>query len=280
MPERSPQSIDQGTKPNAVRRRFTPAQRLSPTLLRAGLRVWSVHPQFPSDTIRPLLEQPEQHLAAASYFYKETELITLGRLGPYSADGPHLLLRRLNYGRLSHRLRDWFRPSRARRAFRWGLALEAAEVRTPRVVAASEDRCWRMPLRAFLLTEEVLGARNLTVYLEQPGSGSDGFADRLGAVIGRLHQTGFSHRDLTGSNILVDHEEQPWLIDLDGVRRLLPIGMRRAARDLSRLSPWVKMHSNLLPCTESRFLHAYCQARNWTGRESRLARAVAGCAIP
>jgi tRNA A-37 threonylcarbamoyl transferase component Bud32 len=249
-------------------------------MLRTVSRVWSVHPEFAPDPIRPLLEQPEEHLAAASFFYKDTELITLGRLGSFRPDGPHLLLRRLNYGRLSHRLRDWFRPSRAQRAFRWGLALEAAEVPTPRVVAASEDRYWRMPLRAFLLTEEVPGARNLTEYLEPPGSSSDSFADRLGAVIGRLHQAGFSHRDLTGSNILVDRQEQPWLIDLDGVRRLLPIGMRRAARDLSRLSPWVGTHSNLLPCTESRFLNAYCQARNWTGRERRLARAVAGCAIP
>jgi hypothetical protein len=273
MPERSPHSIGESTEPN------TAAHRLSPTLLRTRLRLWSVHPQFPPDPIRPLLEQPEEHLAAASFYYKETELITLGRLGPFSPNGPHLLLRRLNYGRLSHRLRDWFRPSRAQRAFRWGLALEAAEVRTPRVVAASEDRHWRMPLRAFLLTEEVPGARNLTEYLEQPGSGLVGFADRLGAVIGRLHQAGFSHRDLTGSNILVDREEQPWVIDLDGVRRLLPVGLHRAARDLSRLSPWVGKHSDLLPCNEGRFLKAYCRARNWTGRESRLARAVAGCAI-
>jgi tRNA A-37 threonylcarbamoyl transferase component Bud32 len=259
---------------------YVAVDRLGPTLFRAGGRLWSVHPQVPPEQIRPLLERPEQHLAAALFFYKDTELITLGRLASVRPDGPHLLLRRLNYGRLSHRLRDWFRPSRAQRAFRWGLALEAAEVRTPRVVAASEDRWWRMPLRAFLLTEEVPGARNLTEYLGQPGSGSDSFADRLGAVIGRLHQAGFSHRDLTGSNILVDRQELPWLIDLDGVRRLLPIGLRRAARDLSRLSPWVAMHSNLLPCIESRFLNAYCQARNWTGRESRLARAVAGCPTP
>jgi tRNA A-37 threonylcarbamoyl transferase component Bud32 len=233
-----------------------------------------VHPQLVPDSIRPLLEHPEEHLAAASFVYQDTELTTLGRVGPFEPHGPRLVLRRLNYGRLSHRLRDWFRPSRARRAFRWGLELEAVAVRTPRVLAAGERRCWRLPLRSFLVTEEVAGARTLVAYLEQIGTMPAGFIDSLAEIIGRLHQAGFSHRDLKGSNILVDGEDQPWVIDLDGVRRFRSIGPHRADRDLRPLVRSLRQHPGLSPQIERRFLDTYCQARDWVGGQEQLASAM------
>lgn len=60
-------------------------------------------------------------------------------------------------------------------------------------------------------------------------------ARRLGRLLGRLHRAGYRCRDLKAPNVVLDGRLRPWLVDLDGVRRLW--GGRRTAlrRDLARL---------------------------------------------
>jgi serine/threonine protein kinase len=40
-------------------------------------------------------------------------------------------------------------------------------------------------------------------------------ADRVGQKIEKLHQLGLIHHDLHANNILVDSDDEPWIIDLD-----------------------------------------------------------------
>src|SRR5262245_66396191 len=113
-----------------------------PTLPRLGRLVtgeltWTVREDVDSSDFRFLLEAPDKYLRDAPGWLRNDNLITMSRVTGSSGS---YVLRRLNYGRLRHRLRDIFRPSRARRAFMHGLMLEFGGVPTPRALAVAE---WR-----------------------------------------------------------------------------------------------------------------------------------------
>lgn len=180
-----------------------------------------------------ILERPDDFLFGAARHLKHSRDVTLAPLPRPGNRG--WVLRRLNYGKLRHRLRDFFRAARAVRAFRMGLRLEQAGIPTPRVLAAGELRRWRWPVRAYLLTEEIPGARTLAELIQMPASEARQPVRRLAVVLAWLHNQGLSHRDLKPSNVLFDDRGQPFLIDLDGVRRVRFGARSRAVKDLTRL---------------------------------------------
>src|SRR5688572_1240736 len=158
----------------------------------------------------PILENPESFLNDPSRFIKSSRVVTIARVPP------NLILRRLNYGKFIHRLRDLFRPSRAIRALIASTWLEQAGVPTPRALAAAEVRRMRWPVAAYLVTEEIPNARTLAFLF----SAKQKIPPGLPELIARLHNAGLSHRDLKWTNILFDEKGAPWLIDLDGIRRV------------------------------------------------------------
>ena len=137
------------------------------------------------------------------------------------------ILRRLNYGKFIHRLRDIFRPSRAVRAFIASTWLEQAGIPTPRALAAADVRCCCWPKAAYLITEEIPDARTLAALF----AAKQKIPATVPELIARLHNHGLSHRDLKWTNILFDENLSPWLIDLDGVRRLQNVSEARARRE-------------------------------------------------
>lgn len=213
--------------------------------IKAGNLVWLARQSL------PVMEDPEAFLKDSSPFIKSSRVVTIVRVPP------NLILRRLNYGKLIHRVRDFFRPSRAIRALTASTWLEQAGVRTPRAVAAAEVRMVRWPRRAYLITEEVSGARTLAALFESTGNVSRGIAD----LIAHLHNSGLSHRDLKWTNILLDAQLTPWLIDLDGVRRLGHVPDGRAQEDLWTLARCFAAYPIKLKWSGARFLYRYCALR-------------------
>jgi tRNA A-37 threonylcarbamoyl transferase component Bud32 len=208
--------------------------------VRTGGLTWSVRDKRTADGLRRLLENPEAFLTDPANHLKNSRVTTVSRIvlpeAPASGLSPHLVLKRLNYGKFRHRLRDAVRISRAVRALRTGVLLEAAGIATARALAAATVRRAGWPQRAYLVTEAVPGARTLLKVLAAPGTKLRPAAEVLAELLARMHEAGFSNRDLNGSNILFDATGRPWLIDLDGVRRCVPVSATRAAKDLASLA--------------------------------------------
>jgi tRNA A-37 threonylcarbamoyl transferase component Bud32 len=199
----------------------------------------------------PVMNDPEGFLRDPSQFIKSSRVVTIARVPP------NLILRRLNYGKLVHRLRDMFRPSRAVRALIASTWLEQAGVRTPRALAAAEARILRWPKTAYLVTEEIQNARTLASLFKTTQKIPPGISE----LIARLHNRGLSHRDLKWTNILFDQQLSPWLIDLDGVRRMERVTESRAREDLFTLARCFAPYPITLKWSGARFLYRYCAAR-------------------
>ena len=239
-----------------------------------GLR-WHVHPNTDPVALRRVLQDPEAYLTDPTHYLKHERVVTVARVPATVPGQPDLVLRRLNYGKPLHRLRDLFRPTRVLRALRHGWRLEAAGVPTPRALAAAEKRRFRWPVIAYLVTEEVPGAITLARYFAKNQRLSPAVIRRLAMAVAHLHQAGYSHRDLQWTNVLLDRELRPWVIDLDGLRGVGWGGDRRSLGDLARLARDFRQHPRLLKWSGCRFLRHYCRARGRDGDYRRLARGIA-----
>ncbi len=199
----------------------------------------------------PLMADPESYLRDSSRYIKSSRVVTIARVPP------NLILRRLNYGKPLHRLRDCFRATRAVRALIASTWLEEAGIPTPRAIAAAERRVLRWPRTAYLITEEVPNAQTLASLFKSERRIPSGIPD----VIAHLHESGLSHRDLKWTNILFDAQLAPWLIDLDGVRRMNRVPETRAQGDLWTLARCFKPYPVTLKWSGARFLYRYCAIR-------------------
>ncbi len=168
--------------------------------------------------------------------------------------------------RRRHRRRwiaDMFRLSRALRAFHMGHALLARHIHTALPLAAMERRMGPLLLDSILITEAADGgadapeAMHLNRFLnrhlgpsrkgdplpaEQRGHLARQVLWQLGRLLRRLHEEGFAHRDLKGSNLLIRWDGSPdtppaiILVDLDGARRVRRVTARQEFRGLMRLN--------------------------------------------
>ncbi len=223
--------------------------------IKAGGMVWLARESL------ALMDDPEAFLRDRSLIIKSSTVVTISRVPP------NLILRRLNYGKFRHRLRDCFRSSRVFRALIASTWLEQADIQTPRVLAAAEARVLRWPRTAYLVTEEVPKARTLAAVFSSTQRVPTGVAD----LIGKLHNRGFSNRDLKWTNILFDQQLSPWLIDLDGVRRVGPVGARRAQEDLLTLARCFVTYPRTLKWSGGRFLYRYCALRELSFKQWAIA---------
>ena len=246
----------------------------------AGKLRWKVRTDITLETISHVLSDPEARLREPSLYFGNYSLATIARVPAPSPGAPSLVLRRLNYGRVRHRLKDFFRPSRAQRAFTMGLSLERAGVATPRALAAAEVRRLRWPTKAYLITEEVANARTLCALRAEFRTVPRQLILRLAELLGRMHDAGFSHRDLKHSNILIDSNLDPFLIDLDGVRRYPNLSAERAIRDLAVFGRELRSKPKMLLWSGVRFLKHYCRCRRMTPAIRQWVRRIQSASVP
>ena len=243
---------------------------------RVGPYCWTVRSDINDDSLRPLLENPEQFLHEPAHHLKDSDVVTITRV-PGGAGEKNLILRRLNYDRFPHPLRDFFRASRAQRAFHHALWLEAAGIRTPRALAACDVRTLRWPRAAYLITEEVPEAVTLAKLFHERFWIPPKAMRKLAKLLARMHNHGLSHRDLKWTNILYTPQLEPWLIDLDGVRRFGRLPDEQARLDLATLGVCFATFPKILNSTGCEFVDFYCaerlisdQALHWRTELARL----------
>jgi tRNA A-37 threonylcarbamoyl transferase component Bud32 len=199
------------------------------------------------------------------------------------------------------RLPDRFRWSSARRAWEIGHALLRRNILTPRPLAFVE-REDADGVRQYLLTEAVPDAVTLDQFaralvLPSPHRGKADLVRELVEVICRLHSSGFDHRDLKWSNILVRTDvsvtpaphPQPlspsggegslrvWLLDLDAVWQWPWLPRFRRVQNLSRLAVSSLQHAIVRRTDRLRFLRGYLGDRfaaEWKSWWRQIARRV------
>jgi tRNA A-37 threonylcarbamoyl transferase component Bud32 len=231
---------------------------------RVGQLRWHVRREFWDDKLHALLGDPDGNLERCKKLFKSGPHRT-ATVGAF--DG--LVLKRYNIKKKSSVLKDLFRESRAIRAYRKAYHLELLGILTPRPVAAAERRRFRVLLHSYFIMEEIPGAIELGEYLRQTQRLHREVISRIGELIGRLHDEGFSHRDLKETNIIFDARLAPYVIDLEGLTYQKRVPMGRAVADLQRLARGAARYPSVTRPDRVAFLRAYCRTRGI--KASRLA---------
>ena len=124
------------------------------------------------------------------------------------------------------------------------------------MIAVTEHRPLGLALRSYLVMEKIESATELA----DAAHDDPRLAKRLARLIGRMHAEGFTHRDLKASNVLVDGEGEPWLIDLDGLSFSGDVSARAAVSNLKRLERGLSGKPLDTTANRLRFLREYCRA--------------------
>jgi hypothetical protein len=215
--------------------------------LRPDFRGW-VRSDFPAESIADIVTQIDSFQRNSPRLIKDEgkSRVVQQPLEDRAGKRWDIVVKRVRYRVPLRRLGFLFFASPARRSLRGALLLEQNGIRTARPLAAIEPYGWKGLGTSYYFAETVETAKTLYVaWKELCEASSWGAAAakrrhllrQLSAFVYRLHASGIYHRDLKGSNILVQKVEKGnidfVLIDLDRVR------MNRAFR-------WRKRIKNLI----------------------------------
>lgn len=254
---------------------------------------------IPRTTIERLLEHPERlwkdnvdrpvKLSRGSVVV-EAEL-------PVEDREIHVAVKRLRPKTWTKMLSQWFRRGRAPEAWYRGHALLARDIPTARPLAVYGPRSSDFRRDEYLLTEWLTGALDLHLYgwdlarrdADVRRRSARRSAEALGRLVGRLHDQGFSHRDLKGNNILLrdvaqfggGDKAEAFLIDLDGLRRQKTVSFGTCCKNLTRLALSVELHPWVSQTDRLRFLRSYLKRmpenrRTWKTWWRTVERHLAG----
>jgi 3-deoxy-D-manno-octulosonic acid kinase len=136
------------------------------------------------------------------------------------ADARQLVLRHYRRGgwmaQLSGDRYLWHGEALTRSYVEWHLlyALRRAGLPVPVPIAASYCRSGRFSYTADLLTEQIPAARSLASRLRCAPLALTSWIV-IGRCLRRFHDDGIYHADLNAHNVLLDDNEQVWLLDFD-----------------------------------------------------------------
>jgi hypothetical protein len=155
-----------------------------------------------------------------------------------------------------------WRTSKAVRAFDHAVRLLALGIGTPRPLAAVETRRGRALLASFYCCAFVPVFREARALRLADDPDRTALLELLGAFIGRLHESGVLHHDLTSGNVLlVPAATRPGgvafqLVDINRMS-FGRVGVHRGLANLAKL----RLDD------ETELLTGYCRARNLASRE-------------
>jgi len=244
---------------------------------------WLVNPDFDSPGLQQWLADPQRLTTApATLLYRTAhpQSNQLYRLPFAAVNSGAVIVKRFPPPTGARRWKQFFRRSHAWRAFRKAETLCRLGIPTPTPIAAGEVRLGLRLQEAWLLTEAITPTTTLTRLLADQRRLPRETVRRVARLLARLHDCGFSQRDLKATNLMLDGHQQPWLIDLDGLRYFWRLPAWRALGDLGRLAREFVDHPRVLRWDARRLLKEYCRARGriaefrpWNARIARrLAR--------
>lgn len=223
---------------------------------RAGGLRWLVRRPFVDASVMKILADPNGFLTCDAEILKPGRSSTVGRSGG-------LVLKRFNLRKLGNLVKDFFRLSKARRAYLKAYHLEIAGVPTARAIATADRRVMGLLLRGYFLMEAIPDARHLGQWTSEPRAAARQLAD----VLAKLHTEGFSHRDLKETNLVFDGAGKLHIIDLEGLEYLETVPPARAVADLERFARGAEKVAAFTPSLRWIFLRRYAAARGRRLRE-------------
>lgn len=164
------------------------------------------------------------------------------------------------------------RPSRPMLTWRLANALLSRQIPTARPLAVIDRRRFGLLTDSILIAEHIDHAHDLdtvlTVQMRELPTVREGVLKRqiireLAQVLRRMHERGFSHRDLKAPNVMVqwnaDTQELPrvWLVDLDGLRLRGTVPLALEHRALVRLNISLDHCRRVSLTDRARFLRQY-----------------------
>jgi tRNA A-37 threonylcarbamoyl transferase component Bud32 len=169
-------------------------------------------------TLQPLLDHPDSFLARAKgQLLKDGGSATVARV---ELDGRQVLVKRYNLKSFMHRLKRFWRPSRAWHCWREGNRLQHLGIATPLPLAVLESRCCWLRGRAWLVTEYCRGQDILSAMQPCLDTPPEKYLLALDQLFAAMRRERISHGDLKGTNLLWDETSGVWtLIDLDAMQQ-------------------------------------------------------------
>lgn len=152
--------------------------------------------------------------------------------------GRDVIVKRFNAATLRSWCKRMAGSDKAVRSWRNAQRLLALGLKTGRPLARMTPDRARLHAVSYLVLEYIPGVR-ADHYLRSPDVSHERktrVALRIVEAVWHMHSAGLVHRDLKGKNLLI-HEEQPWFIDLDPLRRPVarPVLNHGMAKDRRRL---------------------------------------------
>lgn len=234
--------------------------------------------QVPKRLVARLVDDPSGPLAQTdSVVLKQSARTTVARV-TVRVNGcqEHWVLKRVV--RKNWWLGLW-RDSVARRAWTAGHSLVRSRVPTPRPWVLIESRHPQFGREGYLFLPWIAGGLTLDRHLaEQIAPLAPAFRRRaireltehLAALVRRLHESHFDHRDLKAINLVVTRDAarkdqaagpngplEVFLLDLDCVKRRRNLTTRRRAQNLARLHVSFHAHPLITRTDKLRFLRRY-----------------------
>ena len=174
-------------------------------------------------------------LVARSGMLKDGDRCTLVEV---EQDGRRYVLKRFNRRGFVHGLLHLWVRSRARWCWVNAQRVLALGLRTPRPAAMLETRFGPFRDRSFFLSEFVDGETLLSMMPDAANERGvmQKLADEFAHIWRTLGRARLGHRDMKATNIIVDADNQLWLIDLDAMRWYPPGSLfaRRRRKDMAR----------------------------------------------
>jgi tRNA A-37 threonylcarbamoyl transferase component Bud32 len=220
-----------------------------------GRWTWMVRRPGGAPTLDLILEDPDAILATRADIIKTSGCATIGCFAGY-------VLKRWASRGMTGLLKSCARRPKAERATLNALELIDAGIPTAVPVAWGVRRRWGIEASSMLIMEHLTGA----VHLGRWNGDRLPVIRRIGRLIGSLHRAGFMHRDLKPTNLLVTPDGSPYLIDLDGLRRLGAVPPTSAVADIVKLARRMMELSTLSVKEAARFTKEYASARGSLSR--------------
>jgi tRNA A-37 threonylcarbamoyl transferase component Bud32 len=185
--------------------------------------------------MRTLLQDIDHHIEHPWKVLKDdpTSTVVLVKI-----DEQYLVIKRANTKNGLHKIRRLVAVSRARKNWRNALRLAKIGIPTFSPIALMEERFGPLKKRCYFICSYIQGVDALHYFAcgAKPQSNWHGVAIKIANMLQVLAAHSLSHRDLNLSNIIVIDNQQPCLIDLDGMRRhwLTFFAKRGAVRERNR----------------------------------------------
>lgn len=195
-----------------------------------------VYREYATPAFFDFLKNPD-----AIFLHPSSEVLKAGRSSTVIKaifDDRTVVIKRYNLKNWLHRARRLLRATRAACVWRLAHKLNLFGVKTAKPIAYFEYNIVGFRGRSYYLTEYIAG-HSLIDYLTTNKKNTDktnNMLERVSHLISCLPLLNMTHGDLKASNILVNQQVQPILIDLDGAQEHLSmVGLQRSyKKDIKR----------------------------------------------